>query len=891
MDTKCEASCNFCLRDNVNAIPLLPVRAAIAPPEVDIPALPGNFSVLAEAGGKVRYTSRLLTEGFLYVYDEKDGQWTDYMVTAGGHYMQLPQGAAITDSMMEKTEFACTQGITHEAKASFITVKAWAGCVTRLAWSPVRWSDTVRAFFSDSLDNRKNYMHEFDSGAWYDYVMSAQEAPPSVPNCIGMRALMDTVSEYSPKGQRSVTAFNRYTLEPLLSKSEALAKTIHSEADKVLFHGGAIFNLNDPTGAASDLAHGMQAVVDMQLERYPSYKDDVALFGNISQLEKSVREMAEDKYIKNMNVREIMARVEDEYAQPKPLPKDDEEAEAQELERIQKLKAANQVELDKASDDAWARCSRRLVLESPNGRLDLSDLAQRSKSLDEFKAKHDAVIEALKTNYVDPMAQMLSTLHQHTAFLSQFQHHFDRITPKQGPVFTRLLLRCIVGTQGHPLCSAVYDRWAKDEGVEYNVLFHGLLLNNGPLIDKVTQAAQSTDAYKNVEWDKLIEASGQYLDMLIDSKVATDLIGALMGASGVALGEVLNQQAAQINKVSRMIIGLGVSQKKALVPVEVTGRQSKFIGEIIEAIYQNMGVRLQKQEVKRLVDRLGIRGVKVAGSNRIKHYFTALDVNQGSIEQILSEGKMTLPEYTRHSESLRNQIAEKVARNKNAMMSANLGLKGLVLVLQIASLKSLVSEKEMWVANDDIKALKAFSGMLAILGGALEMGAEFGLKFLILSEGKQVILNKVGNIGKGLGVFAGLILIGIDAYNYSSTDNERLKDCYFGSAIISGMGIVALFLSGPVGIAVILVSFALAIWVNNEIDDIKGDDIENWIMRTRWGIPYDSSVIKFHNGASEQTGFRILLGLEKDPKKEKEAEDIKKALDEYNKVRWEAFWK
>ena len=62
-------------------------------------------------------------------------------------------------------------------------------------------------------------------------------------------------------------------------------------------------------------------------------------------------------------------------------------------------------------------------------------------------------------------------------------------------------------------------------------------------------------------------------------------------------------------------------------------------------------------------------------------------------------------------------------------------------------------------------------------------------------------------------------------------------------------------------------------------------------MRTYWGIPYDSSVIKFHTGASEQTGFRILLGLEKDPKKEKEVEDMKKALNEYNKARWEVIWK
>lgn len=891
--------CGFCQREEKYAIPLLPVRAAISPTGLDLPELPANFNVLVPAEGDVRYTTRLLTQGFLYVYDEKLGAegkepWSDYMITEGGYYYRLPTTdigpeRPMNRLMMERTEFSCRIDLSHEAKASFITVLAHKHFVTRLVWSPVSWTTNIRNKFNQRA-YREQHMYTFDSGSWYDYVMSKQEAPSNVPDCVGMRAMGNVVSEYIPYAEKCVEMFNDISLASFQAKKSELIRNIHAAADKILFHGGVIFNLNDPTGAASELALSMQDVVQKTLTRHQAYQDDVILYGYISQLKSSIENEAVNNYLKNIKLKEESGQIHGGPVILNPSPKNDDEAEEWARLRMEKLRLENKDVIEKIEKEAWENYQQRLqpgdTSKKEGAQLNKS-LRLRSSGIDEFVQKQEAVGEKLQKDYLDPMANMLAAIHSHDVFVGQFRDHFDPQSLMQGRFYTRLLLRCLIGTQGNPVCKQVYSRWAKDEGIEYNLLFRGFLFNYQPLVDAVSSEAQKATSYGELPWEQLFDIASKFLDMQIESKAMTDLVEALTNSVNVPLAEVMNQQANNINHVSRMIIGLGVTRRVVMVPIEITGRQSQFISEIIRQVHQASGVILTHQEVKRLLDRLGIGGMKVAGTKQRKFYFIACNedaLKAGQVERMLKDG-LRFHEYSAHNTA---QIAEserqrqRIMANRRGAVNANFVFKGLILVLQGASVMGLMNEKEKWVNSNDQKGHRTVAGLVALLGGTIEMSADAALTYLALSTPKRTALKYVKTFGKGLGIAAGIGFAGLDFYNMFTTDNNELTYYYGASGFISAGGVIVLFLSGGTALICAVIVIGASLIINYLIEQIKGDDIENWLMRTHWGIPYDSSVVKYINAEGEQQGYRILIGAEQDPKEEARKEKINSALEEYN---------
>ncbi|WP_159564216.1 T6SS effector BTH_I2691 family protein [Budvicia diplopodorum] len=877
-----EKSCGCIEHDDSMSIPLMPVRAAISPLGAKTPVLPKNFQVLAEASGEIAYTSRILNKGFLYVYDEKDKIWSEYLINEGGYYFPLKKDALVSDEMLSAKTFNCSFNPTHEGMASFITVKAHKDFVTRLAWSPVRWTDKVWTMYQDA-ENRNKFMQVFNSGVWYDYVMSKQEEPSNVPNCIGMRSLATVVAEYAESAQSNTEKFNRFCLTNFFSKPPKLINYIHSAADKVLFHGGAIFNVQDPTGVTTDLASLRRVALDDRLFENQEFKDGLFLVGAITQLEVNIREKAakefsDDHYNLGRPAQSMGSIGQDLELYGK---NDDQREDIEEKRDEERSQLAKEISL--AEDEAWVQYSKRI--ESGKG---------SKKAL--FEETYAAEYKKIGENIIKPIDDMHAKITASNIFSEQFEGHFDGENPKHSVVYVKLFSSCIIGTQESPTCAAVYKQWMDDDTDKYNPLNRALLFNNAALIKDIDQAVKNKVGYDKIPWadyfgqlKAFIDVAEKALGNNVDYKEISQLNDALLKIIASPFSETLQQNSTLINKISKTIIGAGVSQYRAFIPINVTGKQKAFIAEIVRiATGINSSDHITDKQVRDILQRLAIKGVKVAGKDKkIKRYFIALDEKSlDRIEEIIKKG-IPWEEYR----DLTRDTAARMQRTNAKVQGAHLSVRGFVVVLQAAQVLQFINDKNEWSRNGRPETVFAGLSLAALAGGAIELGADLAYAYRVLSSIEKEKMLKLSAAGKKLGMAAGIglaIYDGFRAVEEFQADNMKLFGLYAASAALGGLAVLASsttvmgIVSGWVGVSLgfwpALVIIGIALFVSYLIDEIKGDDIEKWLMRTRWGIPSDTTVIKFKDGAAEQKQYRILMGLEKDEEKEKKDKEFNDAI-------------
>lgn len=899
--------CNYCKRDEKYSIPLFPVRAAIAPVDVDTPDLPMTFQVSAKASGKIKYTTRILKKGFLYVFDEKNKSWTDYFVTNRGYYFLLEQGSQITDEMLDGEEFSCTVDERHEAMASFITVKAYEHFVTRLAWSPVRWTADIRSYYEDSIENRIKHMQTFDSGAWYTYIMSTQEAPDGVDNCIGMRSLGTTVAEFSPNSEGKKAGFDFFSRTLFINKPAKLINTIHSVADKILFHGGVIFNVKDPTGAACDLAHLMQVVFNKTLFN-KEFKDELFLSSAINQLETFIKRKASDEYAeKNLII---------ESLRPNPSGidlgydnKGEDAREAQREEDEAKLAIKHGPKIKAAEDEAWEQYSRRL---DSRGAVDPNSKTESTKSSEEeksektiFEEKYKTAFDAANDDYMTPIINMHSIIIDSADLMNQFRYNFDGANPSHGIQYVKLFSNCIIGTQRGEACTKVYKKWLDDDSAEYNLIFQAFLFNNKELANKLNEVAKSSKSYANIEWESyfdifkaFLEGAKEYSGYIAkDNADIKALNEVLIRVIADPFAQKLDSESVLINKVSRLILAAGINQYNAYIIVEVTGRQKEFISGIISRVQAETGESLNKKQVEKALRRLAIKGIKINGSKKKKKYFIALNRNQiKDIAKMVNEG-ISAEEFKIITTEDARRLQATVDKGVKIAQGANFGVRGGLFVVQLAQVYKLLTDKDEWTRKEMPESTFTLFNIAATVGAGLELAADVTLAYKVLASDGEQFWKGTAKLGYRIGVGAGIGLGVLDYYRAIETNNEELSDLYLISGTLAIVGVlltIPAFTSSALvtaicaylgvaslGIWPILAIIALSLYIGYLIEKTKGDDIEKWLMRTRWGIPNDVTIIKFKTGADEQKAYRILMGLEKDEEKEKRDKKIQEGIDSY----------
>src|SRR5690606_22186560 len=149
-----------------------------------------------------KYTSRLLRGGYLYVFNEKRGEWKAYLVTGKGYLYEFDIHDT-TPPDAEKVEFACSR--TADALiARCITIPdADAAGKIWLAFSDVAWTaDVLKRHKPQAF--REKHMHMVDVGAW---VGGDTRQPYTAP----LAELCEVVNEFTKNGPAAASASDGYT--------------------------------------------------------------------------------------------------------------------------------------------------------------------------------------------------------------------------------------------------------------------------------------------------------------------------------------------------------------------------------------------------------------------------------------------------------------------------------------------------------------------------------------------------------------------------------------------------------------------------------------------------------------------------------------------------------
>lgn len=222
-----EPTCDFC---NKQGLPILPVRYAIAPVEAKAPRLGGRFKMSENVplGRFVHYTTRLVREGFLYVFDEARKHWAGYYATETGHFIRFDISRPLPPAL--KTARPCSRS-GHPEVAGCITISTpkQAGTVW-LGFSESQWTPATLAKHQ-SADYRKRHMRAFDVRAWI--------GTQSADNAAKIGEVTQHVSEYAPDAVDSTFGFSAATFQ----SRRASAAGFVQAADRMLPGKGVILAL------------------------------------------------------------------------------------------------------------------------------------------------------------------------------------------------------------------------------------------------------------------------------------------------------------------------------------------------------------------------------------------------------------------------------------------------------------------------------------------------------------------------------------------------------------------------------------------------------------------------------------------------------------------------
>lgn len=247
--------CTFCIR---HGLPILPVRPAVMAQDEPLPVLPGSIIMPVSAQGESAYTTRLLREGFLYIYDEMVKGWLDYYVTSEGYYYPLPTKGPVPPDLVAGKTKPCVNSPSELAKASLITLPVMpSGKKNGLfwfTWSQVQWTDATRKEHEDA-GYRISHMQRFDMDAWLSTTQGK--------NALKLTALKTVVAEYSDSAPNSKV--KNYSGAAWKSFKNQNAEALLTEAQKLFPDKGAMLFLQDPAAVLQDISSLITYQLDINI--------------------------------------------------------------------------------------------------------------------------------------------------------------------------------------------------------------------------------------------------------------------------------------------------------------------------------------------------------------------------------------------------------------------------------------------------------------------------------------------------------------------------------------------------------------------------------------------------------------------------------------------------
>ncbi|WP_336222115.1 T6SS effector BTH_I2691 family protein [Citrobacter amalonaticus] len=477
--------CKFCIR---HGLPILPVRPSVMAKETPLPSLPASIIVPVKAEGETDYTSRVLRQGFLYIWAERGQRWINYYVTTEGYFYPLPEDGSVPPMVASGEIKPCISSPEELATASLITLPVKpAGLINGVywfSWSEEQWTDSVRKQH-EQAEWQAKYMQKFDMDAW----IIAHQGQQILP----FDRLTSTVAEYSPTLDNSqLKAWSPFPPKEITRQGAA---DLQQAAQELNAQHAAILVLDDPVGVVMEISALTRYRLGEAFTSNPEYRRGMALTMMINSLELGLRKQFQSSIESYDEILDSQTRYGWSMAAgdmpmfPQP-------------ERADELKAQAEKHLQKRVDNSWA---------------DYEKYIDREK-MQVFNEKLKKDMTLYNQNSIVPVTQMYLNWLQSQTMTSYFVHHFDTTSAHSGARYMTTVFNCLAGmTDKGGVINYIDSQLSQVALRKENYLLRAVFFNNdewASLVDAQIKAVSGPDWFMGISWDRLADMmkdfSGKY---------------------------------------------------------------------------------------------------------------------------------------------------------------------------------------------------------------------------------------------------------------------------------------------------------------------------------------------------------------------------------------------
>lgn len=860
--------CNFCTRQG---LALLPVRPGIKEQDDKAPDFPATFTPPpVTAQGETAYTTRLLREGFLYIWNEMARSWINYYVTQEGFYYPLPENGNVPPTVVNGKTKPCITEPAELARASLITLPVmpppYQNGVFWFAWSEVEWTDAVREKY-ENTERPEEIMQRFDMDSW----LNSGKAENAVP----ISALTETVAEYClGVGSSDI----RHWSPSYWKRVKALDGMNLFQAAETLSPGkGGCIALSDPVAVVQELS----ALVNYRLKT--RFADDlyfsrgIALSATLSGLKQAMTEqfrrdlIAEDKtterWSKTVGSR-VIAGI--------PVPSENAEQEAEE-----------------AKDWHNRTFDERFDVRTKQRWDDYEKYIDRDKEK-AFLTELDTAVNTYNKNVIIPMTGVYLAWLQNDALSTYFEYNFDTKNIGCGAFYLQSVTDCLDGMQDQkPVSEWLYSQLVAEAFSAKNYILQALVFNNDQIIKQIQEKVHQASAVDDVPWENLMDGIKDATEDY--SKVLSVKMESYLSCISSGFVRLLKDMAYSKPVIS--IVAMVANSGYGLKTVMLTGKRKYFLRATLREVARMTDIndRVSQDKLRHHLDtamrRMELDGVPMEETQE-RRFIVLIDRNEARRINTLSK-EARIQEASRVLRSSNDVTGSVFPRFYSTNMS---GLRGATVnrladtaggsipfagcmasvIFQGIALTGAAGERDLLTLEKGTRfganVVGAFGTSLEVAERALNDLRVLRLKAIIRSNlGANALRKTTGFISQGIKVCSKVALVGVfwdglNGIDYFIQDNYGMMVASFGSAIggVLLTGIITGLVLGPLGIAwALILVFGCAIYMA-----LKGDDdIQKWLKRCLWRkVPeglYDVPAI-YPAGIMEMEAFNNAIKPEDD---------------------------
>lgn len=877
-----ENGCKFCRR---YGLPLLPVRPSVMEESDCLPPLPGNISVPVNPESGAVYTTRLLRQGFLYIWAEQFRRWINYYVTDGNYFYPLPEDGSVLPRIASGEITPCITRPQELATASLITLPVRHGGMPNgifwFAWSEEQWTPAVRQQHEDAAW-RSLHMQPFDMDAWL-ITHGGQQAVP-------LSQLTGTVAEYSPALRNST--LKKWAPSPLKAPGSHSAADLHQAAETLSAGNGAILVLPDPAGIATEISALAHHKMAEAINSDPKLQRDTALYVMVNNLEESMR-----------NYFYMSAKESDSHSE-------------QRLRYGWYSPAGPQIPMPKLADEM-----RRVSDGSRAGRVDNTWQKNYEKYIDReqvdaFGKEFDAWLLAFNEQTLVPLTRMYLAWLKSPEMVSYFIQHFDATCARSGARYIDTVHKVLKGMEDKGgVIELINEQLNHADLTRENYIQRAAFFNNDNWIEQVNASLQVSgqDWWFDVSWDRLGDAaaaySGQYAPAILSGLEKLSLLWsnammksidlmlkavpvrfsvAMLAMQGKAFSVVTAAPGTK-NFVRAMTIGMGEL-------LEMSGRSGGRLYSAMQKMADKLVADLPETSSKRMVLPRIIDVGEVAKLREMPVKERLAKLNTALLREDELARKLfprSLGSTLAHIQGQSgNKLAEKITVNAvkwgGTSFSAYFQWVVLFKGLNESGLPATSEEQARLVANASMAVATSAELLRMVLAplAMLEMSP-------IPSRIRDFVLRVVGhNVWKLLGFGGGLLYTGIEITEGASDIKRKKFDTGIAhllngagvgiitintsqalivrflllvgvsSVAISGSALAAVFFSKAALFIGVLLVIGSGIWLVSQ----HRNNVQTWLLSIKWRrIPPGEKKIPamFPNSQMELQAYSALFSSER----------------------------